>query len=81
MDRLIHQLQLVAKMGNDFGNVHEARAANGFAAEIAIHGPPQRTRVMEEARMGLQSAFLVPIVKHGDGGHSFDRRGRVGRLR
>jgi hypothetical protein len=66
MNRPIHQLQLLAKMGNNFGNVHETRAANGFVAEIAVHSPPHGIRVMEDARMSLQLALLVPIVKSGE---------------
>ena len=53
MNRPIHQLQLLAKMGNDFGNVHETRAANGFVAETAVQSPPHEIRAMEEARMSL----------------------------
>jgi hypothetical protein len=65
MNRLIHQLQLVAEVGNDFGNVHKASPANGFVADIAVHGPLHRTRVMEDARTSFQSALLGPIVKSG----------------
>jgi hypothetical protein len=53
MNRLIQQLQLEAKMGDDFGNVHETREANEFVAEIAVHGPPHRTRVKDDARILL----------------------------
>jgi hypothetical protein len=62
MNRLIQQLQLEAKMGNDFGDVHETRAPNGYAAEIAVHGPLHRTSVKDDARISLQPALLVPIV-------------------
>jgi len=62
MNRPIQQLQLEAKMGNDFGDVHETRAPNGFAAEIAVHGPPHRTRVKGDARISHQLALLVLIV-------------------
>ena len=62
MNRLIHQLQLVAKMGNDFGNVHKALAANGFVAEIAVHSPTHGIRAIEDAHMSLQVALLVPNV-------------------
>lgn len=43
-------------MGNDSGNVHETRAPNGFSAEIAVHGPPHRTRVKDDARISLSTS-------------------------
>jgi hypothetical protein len=49
MNRLIHQLQLTAKMGNQFGNVHKTRPANGFVIETGCHNLRSLIRVIEEA--------------------------------
>jgi hypothetical protein len=71
-NRPIHQLQLLAKIGNDFGNVHETRAANEFVAANAVHGPTLTIEVMEDARTSLQFALLMPIVNRAWQAHGED---------
>jgi hypothetical protein len=74
MNRLIDQFQLVAKVGNEFGNVHKTRAANGLVAGIAVHRPMHGISVIADARMPLPWALLVPIVDRVRQAHCQDNQ-------